>query len=457
MEIAKDVLKKYWDYDSFREPQEEIINNIIDGKDALIILSTGGGKSICFQIPALVSDGTTIVISPLIALMQDQVLNLKNKGINAAFVNSSLLPQEMKSIMNDISKAKYKIIYTSPEKFQSKKFIDVVSKIKIDRIVFDEVHCMSEWGHDFRPDYKRIGKQIRELNITKQIVAFTATATEKVRTEIINTLELKEPYISVSSFDRKNIFIGMKKFWTPLGKERFFKKVLAESKKVLVYCSTRDITEKMCVKTNKKLKISTGFYHAGCKPNDRKQIQEDFKTGKIKCLFATTAFGMGIDISDIDTVIYWNFPSSIEEYYQGIGRAGRDDSINAKSWLLSNSKDINLQKQLIEQSPITKQNLKNIIKNLNENISEIKIREKYNISESQINAISLALENCLEEDKIKYVGENLNKITDNKNEKFNAMKNLLNKKMCKRKLVLGYFSENYQNESCDNCSYCLKK
>ncbi|MBC7475989.1 MAG: ATP-dependent DNA helicase RecQ [Candidatus Sericytochromatia bacterium] len=463
MEIAKQTLKKYWGYDSFRENQEEIINNIILGKNSLIILSTGGGKSICFQLPALISDGLTIVISPLIALMEDQVRNLNNKGIDAMYLNSSLLPQESKKVLISIAENKYKIIYTSPEKFQSKKFLEIIKKIKISRIVFDEVHCLSEWGHDFRPDYKRIGKQIRELNLCNQIVAFTATATSRVRKEIIEILDLKDVFISISSFDRKNIFIGIKKFITPLGKYLFFKKVLSQSSKTLIYCSTRSITEFMSAKLSRKLKIKTGFYHAGCAGIERKNTQEDFKVGNISCLLATTAFGMGIDISDIDTVIYWNFPSSIEEYYQGIGRAGRNEEVQAKSWMLYNSSDIKLQNNLLSINLPTNNILKKVIRSILSLEKEKKIREKFNLSETIINAITLILESKdtfkeTEVDKnfIKVISQDLKKIFDNKKEKFKSLRKLASNKGCKRKYLLEYFGEIINQENCNNCSYCLK-
>lgn len=496
MKTVNEILKKYWGYDTFRPPQEEIINNLVDGKDSLIILSTGGGKSICFQLPALVSEGTTIVISPLIALMQDQVETLKNKNISAISVNSSLLPQELKKILSEISNNKFKLIYTSPEKFQNFKFLESIKNIKISRIVFDEVHCLSEWGHDFRPDYKRVASQIKKMNLTSQIVAFTATATEKVRKEIIEILSLNEPFISISSFDRSNIFLGVKKFITPLGKFSFFKKLLSESNKILVYCSTRDITEKMSAKVSRKLKMATGYYHAGCKPDDRKKVQSDFKSGKINCLFATTAFGMGIDISDIDTVVYWNFPSSIEDYYQGIGRAGRDQNIQAKSWLIYNSKDIKLQKQLLEQHPISKSVLKKVIVDLENNLSQIKIREKYNISEVILNVIILNFENkspCTgpllvltpgqspgpkefgfnpeaeprgivnsnkpinnQAELIREIMLNLQAINANKENKFKKLQKFSTAKICKRKFILRYFGENSLIENCNNCNYCCK-
>lgn len=450
--MPEKLLKKYWGYDSFRGSQKEIVANIIEGKDILAILPTGGGKSICYQIPALLSEGTTIVISPLIALMQDQVDNLKKLNIQSSFLNSSLLPQEKNSILNNLSLNKYKLLYLAPESLNSNKLMSILKRIKISRIVIDEAHCISEWGHDFRPDYKRIIKVFSKNKINVQIVALTATANNETIKDIVNTLELKEPFISISSFDRKNLFIGVKKFFTGLGKFNYLKNIIKNSSKVLVYCSTRQQTEELSKKIANKLKLETSYYHAGCSSLERTEKQDKFRTGKIKVLCATNAFGMGIDIPDIDTVVYFNFPSSIEDYYQGIGRAGRNPNLNAISWLLYTNKDIKQQKDLISVEIPTLKEIKLIIEKIKNGADKTFLRDKYKISESILNSIFFINENDqIEADEIL---KKLKSINERKNTKFLKIKDFTYFKGCKRKFVLEYFNENI--DKCTNCSYCDK-
>lgn len=451
MKQSYTILKKYWGYDTFREPQEEVIKSILQHKDCLILIPTGGGKSLTFQVPALLSEGLTIVISPLIALMEDQVNNLTEKGIKATFLNSSLLPSEYKARSKALLNNQYKLLYVSPEQLASKKLKGILAKLELSRIVLDEAHCLSEWGHDFRPDYKRILSNITELKDNFQIVALTATATERVKTELLTILKLKEPFISISSFDRKNIFIGTKFFFTQLGKYLTLKKLLKNSSKSLIYCSTRNETELMAKKMENKLKIPTGFYHAGLKANERKEIQEDFKTGKLKYLFATTAFGMGIDISDIDMVIYWNCPSSLEEYYQGIGRAGRNSKIEAKSWVLYSSKDTELQKNLIEQELPTLTEIKKVIELIKDEQSFFKIKSILKLNEAILNAIILLEEEGRE---AKEIFNALKDLSNSKMSRFKKLKKYLSCKSCKRKEVLDYFEEVQESNFCNNCSNC---
>ena len=459
LQTIHEVLKQYWGYDTFREPQEEIIKNILAGKDALIILATGGGKSLCFQLPAIISSGLTIVISPLIALMQDQVEGLKRKDIPAAFLNSTLLPGEYKNILKNISK--YKLLYTSPEGLQSERLINTLKNEGISRVVLDEDHCLSEWGHDFRPDYKRIVSRLKNYGIVSQIVAFTATATKNTREEILRCLDIQEPFISVSTFDRKNLSFGAKKFYTPLGKFLYLKKLLSGSDKSLIYCSTRDMTEEVAARLAKKFGNITGYYHAGCSQEHRKKLQEEFRTGKIKYMCATTAFGMGIDIPDIDMVVYWNCPSSIEEYYQGIGRGGRDEKIQAKSWVLYGSFDIKAQKELLNEELPSVSAIKKILIALSKKESFNKIRDKFSVSESIINSIELIIEEAklisdIDKKELQFLEKKLTQITAKKSIRFEVLKKYLSFEGCKRKYILNYFDEKGETNNCGNCSYCIK-
>jgi ATP-dependent DNA helicase RecQ len=456
------TLRQYWGYNSFRLPQEEIITNILAAKDALIIMPTGGGKSVCFQLPAIISEGLTIVISPLIALMQDQVEGLQQRNIPAAFLNSSLLPQEYKAVLKGIRDNKYRLLYCAPEQLRSLRLLDTLQSIRTARIILDEAHCLSEWGHDFRPDYKKIAIQLKNLKAYPQVVALTATATEKTRSEIINILALKEPYISLSTFDRKNLFFGVKKFWTPLGKYLYLKKLLKGSGKALIYCSARTITEKMAARLAKNFSKQCSFYHAGLSAAARRQAQEDFKAGRTRYMFATTAFGMGIDIPDIDTVVYWNCPASIEEYYQGIGRAGRKEDIQAKSWLLYSAQDSKLQKSLLSEEIPSLSEIKKIIAALKKQESTNRVRERFSLSESMLNSLLLIFE---EEDimggeinnvVLKSIRKRITGIIDFKLQRFQQLKKYITAKGCKRTLLLDYFSEKTEVENCGNCSNCIK-
>lgn len=446
--IFFDTLKEYWGYEAFRENQLEIITNIVASKDVLAVLSTGGGKSLCYQLPALISEGVCIVISPLISLMQDQVFSLKDKGVEADFLNSSLLPQEYKKILFKLKNKQLKFLYLAPEQLRSERLKAILKTIKISRLVIDEAHCISEWGHDFRPEYKKITQNIKSFLPNLQIVAFTATATKETQSEIINILELKNYFLSVSSFDRENLFLGFERFFIPFSKFRKMLKILNDSQKTLIYCSSRNQTKELAEKINKITKVATDYYNAGIYSDQRKEIQENFRTGKTKILVATTAFGMGIDISDIDSVIYWSFPSSIEEYYQGIGRAGRNTNIKAKTYLLYSNNDINYQKNLIKSNIPTIKTIKNIISDLQNNEKSINILNKYKITEMVFNQIDV---NHSEESILNRLKENVK----HRNQKFDSMIKLAKTRECKRKGVLGYFGEKI-SEKCNNCSICNK-
>ncbi len=317
----KNLLKKYFGYNCFYPLQEKIINNVIKNKDCLVLMPTGGGKSLCYQLPALKFNGLTLVISPLISLMKDQVDKLQSWGIKADFINSSLSQKEIEEKYEKIIKKQIIILYVAPERFSSKQFQKFITNLEISLIAIDEAHCISEWGHDFRPSYRNLSI-LKEIFPSTPLIALTATATIKVREDIVTQLKLKEPKVFLSSFNRKNLKIKI------LEKKRSIDKIIKLLKKyrnesVIIYCFSRNDTEVIASELREE-----GFkaiaYHAGIGTKKREKAQELFINNEINIIVATIAFGMGIDKSDIRLVIHHTCPKSIENYYQEIGRAGRD-------------------------------------------------------------------------------------------------------------------------------------
>ncbi len=321
MTQLKDTLKKYFGYEEFRPLQQEIIERVLLSKNCLVLMPTGGGKSLCFQLPALMLGGVTIVISPLISLMKDQVDALRSNGVSADFINSTLSPIEVVSIMNRAKANKIKILYLAPERLRVPGFEDFLLELKIGLIAIDEAHCISEWGHDFRPDYRNL-KMLRRKFPLIPVIALTATATEKVREDIVKQLELSDTPVFISSFNRPNLSYEV------LPKKDSFKSILAllnvyRDESVIIYCFSRNDTEAL-VNNLSEYGFNAATYHAGLTSEKRKENQEKFIRDEVNIMVATIAFGMGIDKPNVRLVIHQSLPKSIEGYYQETGRAGRD-------------------------------------------------------------------------------------------------------------------------------------
>ncbi len=321
-EKAEQVLKQYFGYDKFREGQEKIIHSILEGKDALGIMPTGAGKSICYQVPALMLEGITLVISPLISLMKDQVSALNQAGIHAAFINSSLSFRQTLLALRYAKEGRYKIIYVAPERLETEEFLDFALQSPISMLTVDEAHCISQWGQDFRPSYLKIMDFVVKLPKRPIISAFTATATKEVREDIICILNLENPEILLTGFDRKNLYFSVQ---TPKNKYQTILEYIKinPNKSGIVYCSTRknveDVTERL-----QKDGISVTKYHAGLSDEERQHNQDEFIYDQKQVMVATNAFGMGIDKSNVRYVLHYNMPKNMESYYQEAGRAGRD-------------------------------------------------------------------------------------------------------------------------------------
>lgn len=392
----KKLLKKYFGYDEFRPIQLDVIKNVLQKRDSLVLMPTGGGKSLCYQIPALKLEGLTIVISPLISLMKDQVDNLKAKGISAEYINSTLSFSEIEEIKKKIKEKETKILYIAPERLALEEFKIFLTTLQISLIAIDEAHCISEWGHDFRKDYRNL-KFLKKIFQNVPIIALTATATLKVREDLLKQLSLENPKIFISSFNRENLNLIV------MQKKNTFNKILSLVKKyknesAIIYCFSRKDTEKIAQRLE-----DNGFdalpYHAGLSNNTRKQNQELFTKDKVNIIVATIAFGMGIDKPDVRLIIHHTFSKSIEGYYQEIGRAGRD-GISSDCVLFYSKGDKRKHEFFLDQ-----------------------------IQEDIIRSSAL--------------------------DKLNKMMIYCENTSCRRKDILGYFGESFLENNCNGCDICL--
>lgn len=347
MQNKLQVLKQYFGYDDFREGQEHLIDSIINGRDVVGVMPTGSGKSICFQVPAMIFTGITLVISPLISLMKDQVNALTQSGIKTAFINSSLTEAQNYAAIKGASSGSYKIIYIAPERLRSSDFLSFACAADISLVAVDEAHCVSQWGQDFRPSYRDIASFVDRLPKRPVVAAFTATASPEVRADIIELLRLQDPTVLVTGFDRKNLFFEVQK---PSCKQAALEEFLSEKKdrSGIVYCSTRNAVEEVCQRLNDK-GYKASRYHAGLSDSERQTNQDDFLYDRVQIMVATNAFGMGIDKSNVSFVVHYNMPKNIESYYQEVGRAGRSGE-DADCLLLYSGQDVRTNMFLIENS-----------------------------------------------------------------------------------------------------------
>ena len=404
MQDQYEVLYRYFGYTAFRSGQAELIDAQLLGRDVFGIMPTGGGKSLCYQIPALMLEGITLVVSPLISLMKDQVTALKNMGVSAAYVNRSLSAEQIRLVLRNIQQKKYKIIYIAPERLLTESFLTAISNLKIAMVAVDEAHCISQWGQDFRPSYLRIADFLKLLKVRPVVSAFTATATQEVRDDVERILGLQNPLRIITGYDRPNLrFAVVQPKSKPLALLDFIE--ARPGKCGIVYCSTRKEVEKVCQMLQNK-GISATRYHAGLSEEERHTNQDDFVYDRCKVMVATNAFGMGIDKSNVGYVIHYNMPQCIESYYQEAGRAGRDGE-NADCILLYSPSDIRTAKFLI-QHPTE-----------NEELSE----------EERSNLVKKALI------------------------RLDAMVGYCNTSHCLRGYILEYFGQEHP-QLCGNCSNC---
>ncbi|SFC93586.1 DNA helicase RecQ [Clostridium uliginosum] len=391
------VLKKYYGFNTLRRGQFEIINSILEKKDTFCLMPTGGGKSICYQIPAIVLEGVTLVISPLISLMKDQVDNLTGLGVKATYINSTQNTELIKEILTETSIGEYKIIYISPERLESKLFRDMIRDLKVSQIAIDEAHCVSQWGHDFRKSYLAIQNFCKELKDKPIISAFTATATEEVRKDSIKLLGLLNPYVYKGNINRENLNLTILK---EVDKLETLKDILRdnEGESGIVYCASRKEVDNLYYYL-KDLGFNVGKYHGGLKDEEKEIFQEDFLYERLDVIVATNAFGMGIDKSNIKFIVHFTIPQNIESYYQEIGRGGRDGEL-CNCYLFYAKEDISRVEYIINKSSIMSRR-------------EIQLR------------------------------------------KLQSMIDYCNLQSCYRNFILKYFENDYKGSYCNNCSNCL--
>ena len=386
------ALKILFGYDSFRAGQKSVIDSILTGRDAFAVMPTGAGKSVCYQIPAVLLPGITLVVSPLISLMQDQVKALNEAGVPAAFINSSLSEKDYNETIRRARQGVYKIIYIAPERLVTEGFLALAKSVPISMVTVDEAHCISQWGQDFRPSYMKIVEFVKTLEKRPIISAFTATATETVREDIVCTLGLQNPFTLVNRFDRENLFFQVEK---PKNKEQYILKYISRHSgdSGIIYCATRKNVDNI-YELLKSKGISVGKYHAGMSAVERKKMQDDFVFDYTSIVVATNAFGMGIDKSNVRFVIHYNMPQSMENYYQEAGRAGRD-GLDAKCILLFSPQDIVINRFLLDHKEMQDLNPADRETVRERDVRRLQVMERYCYTTE-----------CLRNYILKYFGEN---------------------------------------------------
>ena len=395
------ILKTYFGYDSFREGQTEIIDTILSGRDALAIMPTGAGKSLCYQVPALLLPGITLVVSPLISLMQDQVKSLNEAGIHAAYINSSLTEGQINKALSFAARGVYKIIYVAPERLETASFLSFALHTPISMVTVDEAHCISQWGQDFRPSYLKIIDFVEQLPGNPIISAFTATATEVVKNDIARILKLKNPNIVVTGFDRENLYYQVEHL-TGKQKDIFIQNYIEThpNESGIIYCATRKNVDTLYEKLLKQ-GVSVTRYHAGMSNDIRKKSQDDFIYDRAQVVIATNAFGMGIDKSNVRFVIHYNMPQSMENYYQEAGRAGRDGE-PAKCILLFSTQDVMISKLLLGSKDFEGMDFQEIDQVKRQDSRRLQLMEGYCMTTS-----------CLRNYILEYFGETTHQSCDN--------------------------------------------
>ena len=403
---ALETLKTYFGYDTFREGQEKIVEAILTNRDVLAIMPTGAGKSICYQIPALILPGITLVISPLISLMQDQVKALNDAGIHAAFINSSLTENQISKALYLAASGRYKIIYVAPERLENYEFLEFARNVEISMVTVDEAHCISQWGQDFRPSYLKIVEFIKNLPKRPIVSAFTATATEEVKNDILCTLSLADPEVVITGFDRKNLYYSVENIRR---KDEFIMEYIEKhpTESGIIYCATRKNVDNLFELLFKR-GVPVTRYHAGLTNETRKKNQDDFIYDRTPVIIATNAFGMGIDKSNVRYVIHYNMPQSMENYYQEAGRAGRDGE-NSQCILLFSLQDVMIDRMLLD----------------NKDFSDVDEEDEYLIRQRDIRRLQTMEGYC------KTTG-------------------------CLRNYILEYFGEK-TSDPCDNCGNCHRE
>lgn len=371
---ANETLKVYFGYDTFRDGQEDIINAILSGRDVLAIMPTGAGKSICYQVPALMMSGITIVISPLISLMQDQVKALNEAGVHAAYINSSLTENQINKALSLAAQGRYKIIYVAPERLTSYTFLDFACHAEISMVTVDEAHCISQWGQDFRPSYLKIVEFVARLPRCPIVSAFTATATEDVKEDIIHILKLEQPKVVVTGFDRENLYYSVERIRR---KDDFVLDYIHNhpQESGIIYCATRKNVDKLFELLFKR-GVAVTRYHAGLDNETRKKNQEDFIYDRAPIVVATNAFGMGIDKSNVRYVIHYNMSQSMENYYQEAGRAGRDGEA-AQCILLFSEQDMVINRFLLEQKDFSEMDMEDARLVMERDVWRLQVMERY--------------------------------------------------------------------------------